>query len=88
MKGIEMNEEQKELMKKVIIGTTAVGLIGVGYFIGKEVGVKICARNVEINLVNWLSSLPDKEEALRLVESLESYAKKCTVNATGILLQK
>ena len=75
-------------MKKVIIGTTAVGLIGVGYFIGKEVGFKICGRNVKINLVNWLSSLPDKEEALRLVESLGSYTKKCTVNATGILLPK
>lgn len=83
-----MNEEQKELMKKVIIGTTALGLIGVGYFIGKEVAFNICGRNVEINLVNWLSSLPDKEEALRLIESLESYAKKCTVNATGISLPK
>lgn len=41
-----MNEKQKELMKKVIIGTTTVGLIGIGYFIGKEVAFKICERNV------------------------------------------
>ena len=33
MKGIEMNNE---LIKKAIIGVTAVGLIGVGYFIGKR----------------------------------------------------
>lgn len=83
-----MNKKQKELMKKVIIGATAIGLISVGYFIGKEVAFKICKRNVEINLVNWLSSLPDKEEALRLIESLESYSKKCTVKATGISLPK
>ena len=83
-----MNEKQKELMKKVIIGTTAVGLIGVGYFIGKEVAFKICERNVELNFVNWLSSLPDKEEALRLLESFESYFKKSTIKATGILLPK
>ncbi len=51
MKGIEMNEE---LMKKAIIGATAVGLIGVGYFVGKEVAFKICERNVGINIgLNW-----------------------------------
>ena len=83
-----MNEKQKELMKKVIIGTTAVGLIGVGYFIGKEVAFKICERNVELNFVNWLSSLPDKEEALILLESFESYGKECTIKVTGILLPK
>ena len=83
-----MNEKQKELMKKVIIGTTAVGLIGVGYFIGKEVAFKICERNVELNFVNWLSSLPDKEEALRLLESFESYCKKFKIKATGIFLPK
>lgn len=83
-----MNEKQKELMKKVIIGTTAVGLIGVGYFIGKEVAFKICERNVELNFVNWLSSLPDKEEAFRLLESFDSYCKECTIKATGILLPK
>ena len=84
MKGIEMNEE---LMKKAIIGATAVGLIGVGYFIGKEVGFRICERNIEINLTTWLSSFPE-EEALKLVESLGSYSKKCTVKATGISLPK
>lgn len=73
MKGIEMNNE---LIKKAIIGVTAVGLIGVGYFIGKKVGFKICGRNIEINLNRWLSSFPDKEEAFRVCESLESYAKK------------
>lgn len=88
MKEIEMNEEQKELVKKAIFGATAVGLIGVGYFIGKEVAFKICGRNTAINLVNWLSSLPDKEEALRLIESLESYSETCTVNVTGISLPK
>lgn len=83
-----MNDEKKELAKKVAPIATAVGLIGVGYFIGKEVAFKICGRNVAINLVNWLSSLPDKEEALRLIESLESYSETCTVNMTGISLPK
>ena len=82
-----MNEEKKELMKKVALGTAAVGLIGVGYFIGKEVGFNIAKRNVGINLSNWFSSFPD-EEALKLVESFDSYAKKCTINATGTLLPK
>lgn len=82
-----MNEEKKELMKKVALGTAAVGLIGVGYFIGKNVGFKISIRNVGLNLTNWISSFPD-EEAFRLAESFNSYTEECTIKATGMLLPK
>ena len=51
-------------------------------------GFNICKRNIEINLNHWLSSFPDKEEAFRVCESLNSYAKKCTVKADGISFPK
>lgn len=82
-----MNEEKKAFAKKVALGTAAIGLIGVGYFIGKEVGFNIYTRNLSINLTNWFSEFPE-EEAFRLAESFKSYAKKCTIKATGISLPK